>query len=151
MPKLSTADQDIKQPKPRVIKEDVLTPMETDIEPAMHIDKEWAAQMAFDKELVTIRVDETGDENEEKVITVWNNGDPMHFPRGQEVTCERRFVEVLMRAKPTKYSQKAVLDDLGKVGGYQEIPKRALRYHFSVVRDDSPLGAAWLRAILSQA
>lgn len=121
------------------------------VEVKSSIDKEWVANMAFMKEPITIRVDEGTDENAEKFVEVWNNGDYQKFERGKEVTCERRFVETLMRAKPTKYSQKAVLDDLGKVGAYQEIPHRALRYHFQVVRDDNPLGKVWLKAVLAQA
>lgn len=161
MPRIQhTQEQDVSQPKPRLMKgtgpaEDALEPEKVEqverVQTKTHIDKEWAANMAFAKELITIRVDESTDENAEKQVEVWNNGDLMIFPRGKDVTCERRFVETLMRAKPTKYSQRAVLDDLGKVGGYQEIPQRALRYHFQVVKDDSPLGQAWLKACLSQA
>lgn len=150
---------EVVQPQPRLMKgtgpaSEALAPETVDserLQPANRIDPEWVANMGFAKELIAIRVDESTDENAEKQVEVWNNGDMMIFPRGQEVTCERRFVETLMRAKPTKYSQKAVLDDLGKVGAYQEIPHRALRYHFSVVRDDNPLGAAWLKSMLSQA
>lgn len=153
---LRTQEIPLQQPKPRLMKgtgpaKDALSKTELDVQPSNRVDPEWAGNMAFAKELITIRVDESEDENAEKNVEVWNNGDLMVFPRGQDVTCERRFVETLMRAKPTKYSQKAVLDDLGKVGGYQEIPHRALRYHFQMVRDDNPLGAAWLKATLSQA
>ena len=152
MAKQETAEIDLPQPKSRQINKaaDRVSPVELDVEPAFVIDKEWAANMAFAKELITIRVDDSTDENAERFVEVWNQGDYMRFPRGEEVTCERRFVETLMRAKPIRYSQKAILDDVGKVGGYQEIPHRALRYHFSMVRDDSKHGAAWLRSIMAQ-
>lgn len=155
-----TQDQEVGQPKARLQKgtgpaSEALEPEKVDAEPRVavkaRVNEEWAANMAFMKELITIRVDESTSETEEQQISVWNNGDPMVFKRGQETTCERRFVETLMRAKPTKYSQKAVLDDLGKVGAYQEIPHRALRYHFQVVRDDNPLGKVWLKSVLAQA
>jgi hypothetical protein len=156
---VATQDLEVTQPQPRVQKgtgpaEKSLSPEKVDAEPkiavASNVDSEWVANMEFMREKITVRVDEAEDENAEKVVTVWNNGDPMHFPRGKEVTCERRFVETLMRAKPTKYSQKAVLDDLGKVGAYAEIPHRALRYHFSVVEDKNPLGRQWLKVVLAQ-
>lgn len=153
-----TSEMEIPQGEPRVQSGTgpaSLTPEAVEgverVAPASRIDKEWVANMAFARELVTIRVDESADENAEKQVEVWNNGDLMVFQRGKEVTCERRFVESLMRAKPTRYSQKAVLDELGKVGGYQEIPHRALRYHFAMVKDINPLGAAWLKATLAQA
>lgn len=155
MPRVAkTQDIEVTQPQPRIQESTgpaALSKETVDVAPAMRVDKEWAGNMAFAKELITVRVDESTDEHAEKQVEVWNNGDLMVFPRGSEVTCERRFVETLMRAKPTKYSQKAILDDLGKVGAYQEIPHRALRYHFAVVRDDNPLGQVWLKSILSQA
>lgn len=153
---LETASQEMPQAEPRVMKgigpaKEALSPEVLSVEPAKRIDPEWAANMAFAHELITIRVDESTDENAEQKVEVWNNSDLMVFPRGVEVTCERRFVESLMRAKPTKYSQAAVLDEFGKVGAYKEIPHRALRYHFAVVRDDSPHGQAWLKSTLAQA
>ena len=153
---LETAEQEMPQAEPRLMKgtgqaKDSLTPEVLNVEPAKRVDPEWAANMAFAKELITIRVDESTDENAEQKVEVWNNGELMVFPRGKEVTCERRFVESLMRAKPTKYSQQAVLDEFGKVGGYKEIPHRALRYHFAVVRDESPHAQSWLKSTLAQA
>lgn len=155
---VNTNDLEVKQPDPRLQSATgpaSLTPDTTDagerVTVKSRIDPEWMANMAFNKELITIRVDESTDENAEKFVEVWNNGDYMKFERGKETTCERRFVETLMRAKPTKFSQKAVLDDLGKVGAYQEIPHRALRYHFAVVRDDNPNGPTWLKSVLAQA
>jgi hypothetical protein len=85
----------------------------------------------FLQEKVTIRVNESTDENAEKIVEVWNNGELMRFRAAQEVTCERRFVESLMRAKPIRFTQKAVLDDTGTVTGYQEVPHAALRYPFT--------------------
>lgn len=140
----------MKSEGPAVLSPEVVEQTER-VTPANRIDPEWVANMAFAKELVTIRVNESADDLEEKQITVWNNSDMQIFPRGVEVTCERRFVESLMRSKPTKYTQKAVLDDLGKVGAYQEIGHRALKYPFQMIRDDNPLGQVWLKSILQQA
>lgn len=153
---MDTQDIEIPQAQPREMKgtgpaKEALAPETMNVEPAKRVDSEWAANMAFAHELITIRVDDSTDENAEKKVEVWNNGDLMIFPRGQEVTCQRRFVESLMRAKPTKYSQQAVIDEFGKVGGYKEIPHRALRYHFAVVRDESPHAQAWLKSTLAQA
>jgi hypothetical protein len=152
---LDTENLEVAQSAPRALKsegkaKEALEPPQV-VEAAQGpIDDEWAKNMAFNKEKITIRVAESTDQNAEKVITVWNNGEPMHFPRGQEVTCERRFVEVLMRARETRYTQKALLDEVGKVKEYQNIPRTALKYDFSVVRDESPIGPAWLKAVMAQ-
>ena len=151
---ISTKDVELKQERPRALPgkgpATLEPPSIEQVEPSTHIDPEWSANIAFSKELITIRVHESTEENAEKFVEVWNNGDYMKFTRGQEHTCERRFVESLMRAKPIRYSQKAVLDDFGKVGGYQEIPSTALRYSFTIVRDDNPLSQAWLKHIMSE-
>lgn len=156
---INTEDMGVAQPKAREQKVDGPA-MESLSRPkpetgervkvATHLDKEWAANIAFSREMVTVRVNESPDENAEKIVEVWNNGEIMRFPRGSEVTCERRFVESLMRAKPIRFTQKAVLDDTGTITGYREVPHAALRYPFTMVRDDSPLGGAWLKSILNQ-
>jgi hypothetical protein len=56
-----------------------------------------------------------------------------------------------MRAKRTTYSQKATLDEVGKVNGYENIPSVALSYDFSIVRDDNPHSQAWFKSIMAQA
>lgn len=161
MPRVTnTEDLDIPQPQVRTQKgtgpasESLSKPKHEAgerVEVKTHLDKEWAANIAFSREKITIRVNESTDENAEKIVEVWNNGELMRFPRGQEVTCERRFVESLMRAKPIRFTQQAILDDTGTVTGYREVPHAALRYPFTVVRDDSPLSTPWLKSVMAQA
>ena len=151
---ISTEDLGVAQQKPREIqvkdKDTVLTPALVEPADSPHIDKEKMANITFSRELITVRFHESTEENAEKFVEGWNNGDHMRAPRGENITVERRFIETMMRAKPTRFSQKAVLDDLGKVGGYQEIPHTAIRYPFSVVEDKNPLGRAWLQAVLNE-
>ena len=152
---LEAAEQVIGQDRPRVMKS--TGPAKEALEPAhiepvdRPVDTEWAALMAFAKELVTIRVAESTDKNAEQVVEVFNNGDRQLFPRGKEVTCERRFVESLARAKITSYSQKLIKVEQTGVEQYVEVPHTALRYPFHVVRDDHPRGGDWLKAVLAEA
>jgi hypothetical protein len=159
MPRTSVATKDLEVTQPEARTQSgtgqaAISPEKVNSEPRIavksRIDKEWAANMKFSAEKITVRVTDSNEPNAEKVVTVWNNGERMDFMRGQDVTCERRFVETLARAKPTTFSQKAIMDELGKPAAMQEIPHRALRYHFQVVRDDNPLGQAWLKSILAQ-
>ncbi len=122
------------------------------VEPSTRpVDKEWADMMAFNREKVTIRVLPTTEKNALRIIEVWNNGDRMAFPRDEDVTCERRFVESLCRAKRTTYTQRKVKDDQSGVEQYMEVPSTAPEYPFTMVRDDNPRGADWLKSIRSGA
>ena len=151
---ISTEELAIAQQKPREAKvadkRAELTPALVEPADSPHIDPEKMANIAFSKELITVNFHESTDENAEKFVEVWNNGDYRKFVRGKNETCERRFIETAMRAKPTRFSQKAVLDEHGGVSGYQEIPHTALRYSFSVIEDKNPLGRAWLQAVLNE-
>ena len=152
---MDAAEQIVGQDKPRVMKS--TGPAKEALEPARiepvdrPVDKEWAAMMAFAKEKIEVLVHETTDKNAELVVEVFNNGDRQLFPRGKKVACERRFVETLARAKQTNFSQQKVKDHQSGVEQYVEQPHTALRYPFSVTRDDHPRGQDWLKAVLAEA
>lgn len=117
--------------------------------PAVFDLNEKARKLAFMEEKVDIMVHESADPNAEPVVQVGVNGVNQFFPRGQVVTARRKFVEVLARAKNTGITTKEALDRDGNrttvIGKHT-----ALKYPFSVMRDDSPRGAAWLKAVLAQ-
>ena len=115
------------------------------------VNKEQAEMLLFSREKIKVRVAETTEKNAERVVEVFNNGDRQLFPRGEEVVCERRFVEVLARAKQTTYSQKKVKDDQSGIEQYKEVPHVALRYPFSIIEDKHPRGADWLKSVLAEA
>lgn len=152
---LEAAEQQIGHAKPRVMKSG--GPAKDALEPATiervdrPVNKEWADMMAFSKEKVTIRVSETTEKNAERVVEVFNNGERQLFPRGQEVTCERRFVESLARAKITTYTQQQFRDERTQTDNIREVPHVGLRYPFTVIRDDHPRGMDWLKSILAEA
>lgn len=114
------------------------------------VDHGWAGDMAFLEEPVSVRVAESADKNAESIVEVFCNGVPQRFIRGQTQTVKRKFIGVLCRAKPTSFSQVKRQSDDG-VEQYVEVPHTAVRYPFSVMEDQNPIGRAWLEAELAAA
>lgn len=148
------ADQQVGQDKPRTMKS--TGPAKQALEPAQvevvdrPVDKQWAEQMAFMDEIVTVMVHESTDENAEPIVEVFCNGVPQRFIRGKEQPVKRKFVEVMARAKGTRYSQEKYTDANG-VEGYRQVPHTALRYPFTVSEDKNPRGKDWLKSVLAEA
>lgn len=110
---------------------------------------EYAKQLAFNEELVTVMVHETAEENAAPLVDVYVNGISQFFPRGEPVTCKRKFVEGLVRAKPTAISTD--VRERNSENPQNVINRRsALRYPFSVIEDKNPNGGAWLRKVLAE-
>ena len=103
---------------------------------------------AFMNEIVYITVPSTGDEEELQVIAVGVNGVNQPIVRDVSTPVKRKYVEVLARAKETKYKQ--IQADMNDPASLVMVPKTALAYNFTVDRDDNPNGKAWLRDILKQ-
>jgi len=113
-------------------------------------DKEKLAMLAFMAEMVTIRIATTTDRNAEMVFPMNINGQPMLFRRGETKTLPRYFVDRLLRLKVTTYGQELVLNKEG-VQSYVYPPSSGLKYDFSIIRDDNPLGKSWERSVLAEA
>lgn len=112
--------------------------------------KDKAAELAFLEEMVMIRIHETGDPNAEPVVQLGVNGRQVFIKRGEDVIVRRKYVEQLLRAKPENIQTNIRRDGDGNVRNM--ITKtRALKYPFSIVRDDNPMGRAWERKIRSEA
>jgi hypothetical protein len=110
------------------------------------LDNSYAAQLAFLEEKVDVLVHESTDPNAEPIVPTAVNGVNQFFPRGQVVTCKRKFVEVLARSKVESFKTKVIHED-GNVYNRME-RQRGYRYPFSVVRDDNPKGHAWLKSVM---
>lgn len=151
---LEAAEQVIGQDRPRTMKstgpaKESLAPSHIEVVDRP-VNKDWADMMAFNEEVIEIMVHESTDKNAEIVVEVFNGGIPQRFIRGQTQAVKRKFVEVLARAKETRYSQEKVRDDEGNES-YRNVPHTALRYPFSVVKDPSPRGGDWLKSVLAEA
>lgn len=106
--------------------------------------------LKFNEELVEIMVMPSADENDPSLVTLSVNGVNQYILAGEPVKVRRKFVEVLARAKGTRYRQ-IVKRNEGGSGDVTNrmIPRVALRHNFTVIQDANPKGAAWLRELLN--
>lgn len=108
--------------------------------------KKWHDEMAFANEMVTVRVHPSTDKNAHPLPDVYVNGRVQRFPRGEEITVRRCFVERLARAMATTYGNMKVKDVNGE-DKYVYPPSTAEIYPFTVIGDTAK-GEAWLKSIL---
>lgn len=113
-----------------------------------YLDPEKMATLAFMNEPVTIRIGTTTDKNAAQVFETNINGNLTFFRRGATLTVKRYVVDHLLRMKETVYSQQEVTNAEG-IREFVHIPHTALKYDFSIVRDDNPMGKSWERGVLA--
>lgn len=110
---------------------------------------EKAARLKFNEEPVTIHLHESTDPNADNVVPVGVNGEMRWLQRGREFTLARKFVERLALARPSSIQTYETRDfDGNRAIGIRK--HTALKYPFSVIRDDNPKGVEWLRNLLAQ-
>lgn len=110
---------------------------------------EKAAKLSFMEEKIDVMVHESTDPNAEQIVETWVNGISQRFIRGNVQTVRRKFVNVLATAKNTNIATKDAQDYNGDKTTV--ITKHtALKYPFSVIRDENPRGAQWLKSALAQ-
>ncbi len=114
------------------------------------IDQEKLDMLAFMNEPVTVRIGTTTDKNAAQVFEININGNLEFFRRGETKTVKRFIVDRMLRLKETVYSQKEVVNSEG-IKDILQIPQTALKYDFSIERDDNPLGDSWKRHTLAEA
>lgn len=108
-----------------------------------------AAQLAFLEELVIINIAESADPTAENPVQLGINGRQVFIRRGEDTIVKRKYVEQLLRAKPTNVKTQVAKNAEGDVVN-RTIKTSAMKYPFSMVRDDNKLGAAWMRKVLSE-
>ena len=110
--------------------------------------KKWHDEMAFANEQVLVRVHDTTDKNAQELPEVFVNGRVQRFPRGQEISVRRCFVERLARAMATTYGNVKVKGPDGE-DKYIYPARSAEVYPFTVI-NDTPKGQKWLKDLLQQ-
>ena len=106
-------------------------------------------ELSFMEEKVEVMVHESTDPNAENPVHLGCNGVNQYVLRGQPIVVRRKFVEILARAKQTAMKTAEVRGYDGELQT-QVQKSSALRYPFSIIRDENPKGAAWLRGVLSE-
>lgn len=118
------------------------------VEPADPFNLQHAEMMAFLEEFVIINIHESPDPTDDNPVPIGNNGRMVYIKRGENTLVKRKYVGQLLRAKPQHVKTQVVRagDDV-----QNRVTKRsAMRYPFSIVRDDNPLGQPWMKKILSE-
>lgn len=119
------------------------------------VDKDWADGMAFMNQYITISIHESNDPEAEPRVPVWNNGDRAHpqfgnyLPRGVELKIQRRFAEVLLRAKPIGIKTVTIKDHTG--ADTAEIRKHKGNSYPFVVVNPTKADQAWMRRVSLEA
>lgn len=111
------------------------------------INNDYAAELAFNEEPMEIMVHESAAPNAENPVETRCNGVNQFFFRGNAQTVKRKFVEILAKSKETAINTREVAGFDGERTTRIE-KSTALKYPFSVIRDDNPRGADWLRKLL---
>lgn len=119
------------------------------------INKDYADELAFNEEPVTIRIEPSSDANASIVVEAWCNGkgaeifmngrwyEITYLPVGRVITTKRKYLEVIVRAKVDKISTRMV--DRTNENPENRIDRRTISaYSFSVIQDNNPRGGAWL-------
>jgi hypothetical protein len=108
--------------------------------------KKWFDEMAFMNEMVTVRIHPSTDRNAHPLPDVYVNGRVQRFPRGEELSVRRCFVEVLARSRLTTFDNQKVKGPDGE-DKYIYPAHTAEVYPFTVI-NDSAKGEAWLKSVL---
>lgn len=132
------------------------------IEGAKEIDPEWAEEMEFLKEPVTIRILPPNERNpvpwvfcgvngqlEAFINNRWETIKPPYLPVNIEVTVRRMYLEVLLRSRVTRIRTNYDLTHGGEPDHniYRETTGV---YSVDIIQDKNELGAAWMTAIRRQ-
>lgn len=118
------------------------------VDPA-RVSKAKLDNLAFNEEIVVVRVQETDDQFAPQFVDIWVNGKKQRFMRGQDTKCARKFVEGLCRAKPVSYRNEAYQDNEGATA-YRWPTRSGLAFPFQMISDKNPRGEEWLRKLLRE-
>ncbi len=107
------------------------------------------AELAFNEEVLTIRLERSPEKNAPKFVDAYVNGEQAWIPVGQPCNIKRKFVAVLARAQP--YDVQTEVDDTDGEPRNRVVRNARSKYPFSVLRDPSPRGFDWLTKVMQSA
>ncbi len=160
MPRVATkrrveaAELPVRQQKTRAMKS--TGPAREALEPIQEVEaverpvsKDFVEQLAFMEETLLVQVHQSTNPEDETIVEVFCNGRPQRFIRGMKQEVKRKFIEVLARARRTRFGNEKYKDAEG-IDAYRYPSNTALRYPFTVLNDPNPRGPDWLRALLQE-
>lgn len=111
--------------------------------------KDKAATEAFMAEMITIRIETSGEQYPENPVQLGVNGRNAFVWRNMPTIIARKYVERLARARSEGINQDPANPD-PKIANKLNITS-GLKYPFTVLEDKNPLGKEWLARILQEA
>lgn len=148
---ISTEDMEIGQAPSIIIPGD--SPISREQEEIALLDtplmSDYAKSLAFNEDILTIRLERSSEEFAPQIIDVYVNGRAEWLPVGVPVKVARKYVEILARAKPdsvqTNVIERAGEDPENTIDRYT-----SAKHPFSVLHDPSHLGFEWLTRIMME-
>lgn len=115
------------------------------------VNKEKMKAEKFNQDMLTVMVAQTTDPTDEPVPYVIVNGTRQNFIRGMEQQVKRMFVEKLLRAKKTSYTQRLVKDSQNN-DTYVNDPHTVPATHVAIIYDPAgEKGRDWYNKIRQEA
>lgn len=126
---------------------------------ATTLEKEYSAQLAMSEEPITIIIHPSREKNPPQVVDCWVNGRGAEvfvggrwqvfncLPVNIQVTTKRKYVEVLLRAKPDTI-ETLVEDQEAERPSNRISRATSSAVTLSVLEDRNPKGAEWLRQVM---
>lgn len=123
------------------------------------LDKDYADELAFNEEPVTIRLEPSTDKNAATRFPVWVNGkggeifqdgrwfEIAYFPIGVPFTTKRKYLAVIIGAKIDTVSTEVLNPEAENPANNVRRFTSAI-HSFSVIEDKNPRGAAWASELL---
>lgn len=108
-----------------------------------------AQHLAFMEEYLVINIHETGEKGAENPVVLGVNGRQVAILRGSDTLVKRKYVELLLRAKPEAINTRITRGGDGEPRNHID-KKRALKHPFSINMDRNPRGRAWAQKIRSE-
>lgn len=110
---------------------------------------DYARELAFMEELIEVEMHESTDPNAQPIEDIYCNGLCQRFVRGRPQVVKRKYVQALASLRQVSFRSDARVEGEEVVNRLHR--NSALRYPFSVVRDDNRRGRDWLRRALQSA
>jgi hypothetical protein len=103
---------------------------------------------AFMNEPVTIVIHSSNDENQPGVVVLNVNGVNQPVIRGIPTIIKRKYLEVLIRMKETRYSQNT--PNPSEPDRIQTVGRTAQVYPYEIMEDRNPRGRAWAEHVRAE-
>lgn len=113
------------------------------------LDKSNADALAFMEDDLDIMIQPSSEENAAMMVDCYVNGEAKWVKVGERTKLKRKFVEVLLRAKPI--SVNTTHDEIGAKNIINNIVRhQRAKYPMSIMHDPSPKGGEWLRRVMME-